>query len=146
MNIRYYLLSALIVILLMKPIKILVKLYKEKRRIKKSLKNIESIDDYPLIGCALRFVGKNNMEIFDLLKKEIGQRSEPFYGWLGNKCFIIVDKPEDIQVVTKNCIEKSDVYRFFNRGVGLFAAPGSNISIHLRSIKIMFNLKMYFSQ
>lgn len=128
MSIRFYLLCALFVILLVKPIQFLVKLYKEKRRIKKSLKNIESLDDYPLIGCALRFVGKNNMEIFDLLKKEIGQRNEPFYGWLGNKCFVIVDKPEDIQVVTtsKNCIEKSDVYRFFNRGVGLFAAPGSN--------------------
>lgn len=141
MPIRYYFLFALFVILLVKPTKFLVKLYKEKRRIKKSLKNIESVDDYPLIGCALRFVGKNNMEIFDLLKKEIGQRTEPFYGWLGNKCFIIVDKPEDIQVVTtsKNCIEKSDVYRFFNRGVGLFAAPGSNV-VHLRIIQILYSI------
>lgn len=24
----------------------------------------------------------------------------------------------------KGCIEKGDVFRFFNRGVGLFAAPG----------------------
>lgn len=28
---------------------------------------------------------------------------------------------------SKGCIEKSDVYRFFNRGVGLFAAPGAKI-------------------
>lgn len=124
---RYYLLSALFVIIIVKPLKFLVNFYRKKSRIGKMLKDLETMDDYPILGCAMRFVGKSNTEMMDILRTSISNTPTPFYGWLGDKCFVIVDKPEDIQVVTtsKNCIEKSDVYKFFNRGVGLFAAPGS---------------------
>lgn len=47
-------------------------------------------------------------------------------GYLGTRFMLLVDKPEDIQAVitAKGCIEKGDIYKFFNRSVGLFAAPG----------------------
>lgn len=58
--------------------------------------------------------------------QDMVKQPTPFIGWLGPKCFLFIDHPDDIQVVlsSKGCIEKSDIYRFFNRGVGLFAAPG----------------------
>lgn len=126
MFLRFYLLLALCLILLVKPLKLLVNYLQKRRRINKILKNVYIMDDYPIIGCALRFVGKNNEQMMDFMKETIFKNTTPFAGWLGDKCFVIVDKPEDIQTVTtsKNCIEKSDVYKFFNRGVGLFAAPG----------------------
>ena len=60
------------------------------------------------------------------MKEEYTKTERPFLGWLGTKCFVVIDHPDDIQVVinSRSCIEKSDVYRFFNRGVGLFSAPG----------------------
>lgn len=41
---------------------------------------------------------------------------------------------------SKGCIEKSDVYRFFNRGVGLFAAPGAT-KIQLKNQIVQIHLK-----
>lgn len=62
----------------------------------------------------------------DIIRAEIAQQKTPFLAWLGPKCFMIIDHPDDIQIIvnSKSCIEKSDIYRFFNRGVGLFIAPG----------------------
>lgn len=63
----------------------------------------------------------------DTLREVFNKQRTPFIGWLGPKCFLVIDHPDDVQVVmnSKDCIEKGDLYRFFNRGVGLFAAPGS---------------------
>lgn len=64
--------------------------------------------------------------MLDIINAVMAQQQTPFLAWLGPKCFIVIDHADDIQVVvnSKGCIEKSDIYRFFNRGVGLFTAPG----------------------
>lgn len=66
--------------------------------------------------------------MMEVLKDLLEKSPAPFVAWLGLKCFIIVDHPEDVQVImsSKGTMEKGDNYRFFNRGVGLFAAPGMN--------------------
>lgn len=63
----------------------------------------------------------------EVLEEAFSQQKTPFLGWMGPKCFIVIDHPDDVQIVmnSKGCIEKSHVYRFFNRGVGLFTAPGA---------------------
>lgn len=57
---RYYLLAAIAVALLWWPLKFLIGYYLHKRRVTKITKNLTAIDDYPLLGCALRFLGKTN--------------------------------------------------------------------------------------
>lgn len=42
------------------PISYLLNCFFYKKRVLKITRNIPSIDDYPLLGCALRFLGKNN--------------------------------------------------------------------------------------
>lgn len=62
----------------------------------------------------------------EILKEHLFKINIPFMCWLGPKNFLIIDHPDDIHTVMngKECMEKSDMYRFFNRGVSLFAAPG----------------------
>lgn len=63
---RYYLLVALAVIILCWPISYLIKCFLYKRRVMKLARNMTSIDDYPIIGCGLRFLGKNNERAFKI--------------------------------------------------------------------------------
>lgn len=46
--------------------------------------------------------------------------------WLGPKLVIIIGKAEDMQIIlnSANCLEKTYVYKFFEKNVGLFSAPG----------------------
>lgn len=71
----------------------------------------------------------------DLLKDIFSKEKIPFVGWLGPKCFIVIDHPDDIQTVlsSNTCLEKSQIYKCFNRGVGLFSAPGT---FFIRIIKL----------
>lgn len=52
----------------------------------------------------------------------------PFYGWFLGFILMILDRPEDVHTVltSKSCIEKAPIYKFFNRGMALFTAPGKN--------------------
>lgn len=91
------------------------------------------------------------IEILDILRDVIAQQKTPFVAWLGPKCFVAIDHPDDIQVVVnaKGCLEKSEIYRFFNRGVGLFTAPGEIISILLGfnfQGSLHYNLRTYQQQ
>lgn len=69
-------------------------------------------------------------EMMDILRNMFHKQQTPFLGWLGTKCFMIIDHPDDLQVVltSKATMEKGDLYRFFNRGVGLFSAPGTDFA------------------
>lgn len=40
-------------------------------------------------------------EIMEVLEKSFFKEKTPFLGWLGPKCFIIIDHPDDIQVMQK---------------------------------------------
>lgn len=57
---RYILRGALAVIVLWWPITYLINFFFHKRRITKLTKNMLTLDDYPIIGCGLRLVGKDN--------------------------------------------------------------------------------------
>lgn len=62
----------------------------------------------------------------DTLRDMLSNTKLPAIAWLGPKSFFVVDHPEDIQIVmnSRGCLEKSDMFRFFSRGIGLFVAPG----------------------
>lgn len=57
---RYFLLAVSVVLLLWWPVNYLLTFFLYKRRVLKTAKDVQSVDDYPLIGCALRFWGKDN--------------------------------------------------------------------------------------
>lgn len=57
---RYYLLAAFTVIVFWWPLNYLISCFFYKRRVSRVTKNIPTIDDYPFIGSALRFMGKTN--------------------------------------------------------------------------------------
>lgn len=46
--------------------------------------------------------------------------------WFGPTLVIIIGKAEDMQIVlnSANCLEKTYVYKFLDKNVGLFSAPG----------------------
>lgn len=62
----------------------------------------------------------------DIIKEEFTKYQTPYLSWFGPKCVLVVDHPDHIQMVltSKTCIEKSEIYDFFNHGAGLFGAPG----------------------
>lgn len=59
-------------------------------------------------------------------------RKTPFYGWFLGFLVMIIDRPEDAHTVltSKSCIEKAPIYKFFNRGMALFTAPGKKMRIN----------------
>lgn len=54
--------------------------------------------------------------------------SMPFRLWFGQYLVLFIDKPEDCQTIlnAETCIDKSFVYKFLQKDVALFTAPGSN--------------------
>lgn len=70
---RYYLLAAFTVIVFWWPLNYLISCFFYKRRVSRATKNIPTIDDYPFIGSALRFMGKTN-EGFYWKKKFLFER------------------------------------------------------------------------
>lgn len=63
---RYCLLIAILIILLWWPIAYLIRWFMFKRRVNKITNKMTSVDDYPLVGCALRFLGKDNAGAFPM--------------------------------------------------------------------------------
>lgn len=63
------------------------------------------------------------MDIFIDLTADI---PTPSRLWFGPKLVIIIGKAEDMQKVlnSPNCLEKTYVYKFLEKNVGLFSAPG----------------------
>lgn len=57
---RFYFVIALISIALWWPLNYLLGFLLFKRRVSRVAKNMQIVDDYPLLGSALRFMGKNN--------------------------------------------------------------------------------------
>lgn len=60
MFLRYYILIALLSILLVWPIKFLVSFYFRRKRILQMMKGIEFVEDFPGIGIGQRFIGKDS--------------------------------------------------------------------------------------
>lgn len=87
----------------------------------------------PLIGCYHHFIGTKNFKSFrksfDLTKFDI------FRLWLGSKLYLILNNPEDIQLVlnSNNCINKDDVYdrleHLYGDGDGFFKKSGRSLFI-----------------
>ncbi|KAK7588226.1 hypothetical protein V9T40_005471 [Parthenolecanium corni] len=70
----------------------------------------------------------------------------PYTFWLGYVHYVLICKPEDLQVVlnNSNCLEKSNFYKFFVNtvGEGLFSSPVEKWKKHRRLITPAFNIRL----
>lgn len=64
MYLRYYLLMAVAIFLVVNAVKYFIRFYKHKRYMMTYVQHLPSPKEYPLIGSALRFFGKNSEGIF----------------------------------------------------------------------------------
>ncbi|XP_055317519.1 probable cytochrome P450 313a4 [Sitodiplosis mosellana] len=72
----------------------------------------------------------------DILKEEYSKQQTPYLNWFGLKCFLIIDHPDDIQMVmtSKSCIEKSNIYpNLFVENIGQHIGRGSFDIFHYSS-------------
>ncbi|CAL1678463.1 unnamed protein product [Lasius platythorax] len=97
-----------------------------------SIKTVNSLPGpktFPLIGSALTFLQRSPDEILDTLTELVEKYSTPLRLWMGNKLYIIINKPDQIQTILQNshCLDKSVIYTLFEPvfGKGLLTAPAS---------------------
>ncbi|XP_050069636.1 probable cytochrome P450 313b1 [Anopheles maculipalpis] len=103
--------------------------------------------DYPLIGSAHLFLGKSTEEQFRCILDISQSYQSPCRIWLGPKLFVFIDNADDLQIVlnSANCLEKADVYRFFQCETGLFSAPANIWRVHRKHLSPCFNAKILAS-
>lgn len=68
----------------------------------------------------------------------------PFRLWFGQYLVIFVDKPEDCHIIlnAETCIDKSFVYKFLQKDVALFTAPGPVWRPHRKMLNSTFNFNI----
>ncbi|KFB52028.1 AGAP002196-PA-like protein [Anopheles sinensis] len=103
--------------------------------------------DYPLVGSAHLFLGKTTEEQFRCILDISKTYSSPCRIWLGPQLFVYIDNATDLQIVlnSPNCLEKADVYRFFQCELGLFSASASVWKVHRKHLNPCFNAKILAS-
>ncbi|CAO1364516.1 unnamed protein product [Diamesa serratosioi] len=98
----------------------------------------------PFIGIALKFLGKDNKDILKVLIRLSANYGSPCKVWLGPVCFVIIERPEDMQLVlnSQNCIDKSHVYQFFGARKGLIVSGGNLWRTHRKLLNPTFFVKV----
>lgn len=80
---------------------------------------------FPFIGNAIRFLGGSNEAILNVMTFLTSNWPTPLRFWLGPKFFVLVTRPQDVQVVltSQHCLNRDDVYDFTRTyaGDGLIA-------------------------
>ncbi|CAL1678466.1 unnamed protein product [Lasius platythorax] len=119
------------------------------RRRQSSIKTVNSLPGpktFPLIGSAFYLLQRSPDEFLDTIIKLIEKYSTPLRFWMGNKLFIIINKPDQIQTILQNshCLDKSILYYFLESslGKGLITAPASIWTEHRKMITPSFNTIM----
>uniref|UniRef100_A0A182NMT9 Uncharacterized protein n=1 Tax=Anopheles dirus TaxID=7168 RepID=A0A182NMT9_9DIPT len=119
----------------------------ERRKLFKLSSELAGPYDFPLIGSAHIFFGKSTAEQFRCVLDISKTYRSPCRVWLGPKLFVFIDNADDLQVVlnSQHCLEKADVYRFFQCETGLFSAPASIWRVHRKHLNPCFNAKILAS-
>ena len=99
---------------------------------------------WPIIGIALKFLGKDPKDILKVLIDLPKDYESPCKAWLGPMCFVIVGKPEDMQLVlnSQHCIDKSMIYQFFGARKGLIVSGGNLWKTHRKLLNPTFFVKV----
>ncbi|KAJ6636722.1 Cytochrome P450 4C1 [Pseudolycoriella hygida] len=124
-----------------------LKFYLYKRRIMKYVGHLPAPPEIPFVGSGLYFIGKNSMEIMDLLCMTTDIFDTPCRFWLGPVLAIFLGKPEDVQTVllSPHCLEKPYIYRFMDDVEGIFTAPIHKWKSQRKLLNPTFNNKILLS-
>lgn len=74
MYLRYYLLLAFVTFLIVNVVKYIIRFNRNKRQMMKYVQHLPSPKEYPIIGSALRFFGKNTEGEFRVPHLIIGRK------------------------------------------------------------------------
>uniref|UniRef100_A0A1B0CT03 Cytochrome n=1 Tax=Lutzomyia longipalpis TaxID=7200 RepID=A0A1B0CT03_LUTLO len=74
----------------------------------------------PLIGHLQTVRGISHGGVINLFKYMMKNYKSPLRWWIGTKMFVIVKKPEDMQIILNSpqCLSRAKVYKFFKSFVG----------------------------
>ncbi|CAH2043088.1 unnamed protein product, partial [Iphiclides podalirius] len=99
------------------------------RRERGMLAHLPSWTVLPLIGNALKFIGKRNdlSKYYNEVSEIIEETKLPFVIWLGNIYGVVLSDPEEVRAVSTNNLDKSYIYDFTHIvfGEGLVTARGA---------------------
>ena len=116
-----------------------------RKRFYKSVSKIPGPKPYPIIGNGDLFFWKSGAEKLKTWNDLIKKYESPCAIWLGPEPYIVIDKPEDLQIVlnSPNCLAKADVYNFFHCANGLFTATNTKMwKMHRKFLNPCFNQKI----
>lgn len=117
--------------------------FQNRKRMHQLTASMPGPSGYPLIGCGHLFLFRDSHSIFTEIQRHLSIYHSPAKMWFGPLLVILIDNPEDLQVVlnSPDCLEKASIYKFFNCPLGLFEAPVHLWKIHRRQLNQCFSLK-----
>ncbi|XP_044261196.1 cytochrome P450 4C1-like [Tribolium madens] len=97
---------------------------------------------WPIIGSAHYFFGGQKV-FFKTMTQLLESYPEVAKIWFGNNLIVSVSRPEDVEIILNNCLEKPKIYNFaFSLvGNGLLTAPVDIWKIRRKMINPTFNTK-----
>ncbi|CAO1411048.1 unnamed protein product [Diamesa serratosioi] len=115
-----------------------------RRRLYSMAAKIPGPNGLPFVGVALSMLGKNHQETFKNVTEITKGYESPSRVWAGPICVVIVDKPEDLQIVfnSQNCIDKAAPYKIVPMETGLLVSGGDLWRAHRKLINPSFHMKV----
>jgi cytochrome P450 len=112
-------------------------------KIRQMCRQLPGPKGWPLIGNGLLFFGRST-EFIGKVKRLIDEYGTPFHLKIGHKHYVLVDSPEDMQIVmnSPNAIDKDEVYRFMilpDSSASLVMSNGEHWKHHRKLLNPAFN-------
>nr|XP_023026690.1 cytochrome P450 4C1-like [Leptinotarsa decemlineata] len=114
-----------------------------RRKLYKSSSELPGPIAFPLIGCALSFIG-SPYTIFANITKMFDSYPGLFRVWFGPRLFYAVSDPKYFEILLPTCLRKEPLYHHANVivGHGLFTAPVDIWKKHRKLIAPTFHQKI----
>jgi cytochrome P450 len=118
-----------------------------RRRLYQMSAMIPGPNGVPFFGEALSVVGNDHTKAFRSLTSLAKNYDTPSRIWYGPYCAVILDHAKDLQIVlnSKDCIDKSEVYKFIGLDKGLVVAGGDLWRTHRKLLDPSFNINLLHS-
>lgn len=117
--------------------------------IKRKLRNFPSPAQYPLFGVALRFLGKSNDQLIDIISDIFAEvPTTPVQAWLGpTYLFIGIAEPHDVEIILNhaNCLNKPYFYEFLHCKSSIIVSDRETWKRDRRALTSAYDAKVLYS-
>lgn len=117
--------------------------------IKRRLRNFPSPKQYPIFGVALRFLGKSNDQIIDIISDIFAEvPTTPVQAWLGPAyLFIGIAAPHDVEIILNHfdCLNKPYFYEFLHCKSSIIASDRETWKADRRALTTAYDAKVLHS-